>query len=103
MNATERIERIEQKSEYWFKAWQAAKEREAEAYELIKEAMAATARLEKKNGALRERLSSLEEKIRALMDETEIDGEGALSRDLRKEVWTAEDSKELAASGGLHE
>lgn len=69
-------------------AWQEACERE-------RVAVAKNALTEKRLEACQARVSVLEEKIRNLMDETDIEDERSPSRELRKEVWNAEDSEAL--------
>ncbi len=82
------IERAIDKIDYWRNAWQEACGRE-------REAVGQNALTEKRLEACQARVSVLEEKIRNLMDETDITDEGSPSRELRKEVWNAEDSDAL--------
>lgn len=88
------IKRAIEKSTYWFNAWQEACQRE-------RSAVAEATMLNKMLESYRARVSVLEVKIRALMDETDIEDEGSPSRELRKEVWNAEDSEALGEVSGV--
>ncbi len=72
-----------------------------DADQAIKEVISRKVQAIREGADYRRKLTELESAVRALMDETDMDGEGAPSRELRQWVWNQADTDERIRLEGL--
>lgn len=88
-------------SDYWKDAWQQATIREADIKGALVVAMLEVDGLKRRLDESDQKLGNVLADLRCFMDETEMDGEGALSRQLRKHVWNDTDKAQMLESRGI--